>query len=489
MPINKGPMYGIPGRVGRAAAIGMVAALVVWMPAAAAEVTLVSALQQALAHNPALAAARLAEEAAQRDLRRAEAAYSFQLNLEGRPLGSEGRDSDTLKEYTAGRLRLGTSLNTMWGVGGSVALFHDYYKTSGQPSMGLTVSASAGLDPAALFYNPGRLDLAAKANAATKAVWDREELERQTAVNTLRSYWQLELDKERLALSREEAESKKTVYQQVVARQAGGAATPNDVLGALVDMRQAEATLHRAEVDYEARLTAFALDLGLPAEPGSLPALAPSGFVAGSDLTAEYRTDDLLKAAVQTSLAVKKKELDLAVAELRMTAARLGLLPSVTATYNYTFSDLSRLDEPNASKKNPWGVLVNVSLPLRDGGTRQLTVAGREAELAAAQKGVADARAAAERSMRQKLTTWELAREDVEIAGLRLDRARYEEAIKAEHYKMGVIPESSLTAAQQATRQAEINRQAAINAQLLAELDIALTAGDTLWLAGKPLVP
>ena len=155
--------------------------------------------------------------------------------------------------YTKGDLRLNASLSTPWGLSSTAVLTHSY-KLDNTANTSFTISANAPLDAASVMYNSARLAMAGQTQAYAKAVWDCQQQERQVVINTLRTYWQLELDAARLELSRAEVAAKAEEYQQVFNKAANGGATDADLLSALIELRQVEASLHKLEVSYYTQL-------------------------------------------------------------------------------------------------------------------------------------------------------------------------------------------------------------------------------------------
>lgn len=453
--------------------------------AATHEITLTTALQAAQEHNPTLVASRAAQDNAQRDVNKAATAYGINISVDGRPLAGVGvqLDKTVPTKYNKGDARLNTSLTTLWGISGTMMCTHTYkLDGSNNANTSLAISINAPLDPGSILYSSTRLTLANQAHALSKAVWDYQQLKRQVAISTLRTYWQLELDAVRLEFNRTELAAKTAEYQQIVAKAANGGATDADVLSVLIELRQAEAILRRSESNYFAQLEQFAMDLGLPAEQSLV--LAPSGFVTEAQLTQTFDQDALETAAVTASPAVMKKQLDLTAAQERMRATRLGLLPAASLSTNYSIPNLGQnLNTAN----NSWSIHLNVNYPIIDTGGRKYTMESQQAAVEAVQAALAQAEDAARRTLQQKLTEWNLLKADTEIARLKLEQARLQEVVKAEHFRLGTITAEALATAQRACQQAELNLQAAWNTQFLAELEIALIVGDPLMLGGLNL--
>jgi outer membrane protein TolC len=447
--------------------------------AASQELTLSEALQAAQEHHPTIVASRLAQENAQRNLSMTASAYGLHVNIDGRPLLGTGvqMEKSVPTNYTKGDLRLNASLSTPWGLSSTAVLTHSY-KLDNAANTSLSISANAPLDAASVMYNSARLAMGGQTQAYAKAVWDCQQQERQVVINTLRTYWQLELDAARLQLSRAELAAKAEAYQQVFNKAANGGATDADLLSALIELRQVEASLHKLEVSYYTQLEQFALDLGLSTAPGQLPVLASSGFVTKEQLTSFFDQVALEEAAATTSLTVMKKQLDLYTAEEKMNATRLGLLPTATLSTNYTIPSLGRLNWANST----WNVNINVSLPVIDGGERKLTMQSQQVALQAAQTALEQARNDARRYLQRKLVEWQLAQADTEIALLKLEQAHLQKAVKAEHFKLGALTAADTEAAARACQHAALNLQAAVNTQYLAELEIALIVGAPLML-------
>lgn len=452
--------------------------------AGTAVLTWEKAVTQALQAHPTAVAARRAEESAERALARAYAAYAPQLTFSTRPVATGRREAKSvLADYTEGTATLSTSVNTSVGAAASAEMAHRWsYVTQDTNNTSVTLRASTRLDPEGCIYTGSRLAVERARQNRLKASWDRTAQEQAVAMATLTTFWQLELDSKRLGISEENAKDRRDALARTVARQESGLASAADVLGATIELHQAEATLEKARADYQAKLAAFATDLGieLPLE------IVPSGGAREQELALEWDSQALEAAALTQSLAVRKRQLDLSYTSMELKQAQAGLWPDVSITGNYTVPDLDKWSDKGARL---WSVFLNVELPILDGGRRDLALHDREAELHSAELALQRDSTAATAALRARLVDWDQARRAVSIARMKLERARLEQALREQQHKAGITAASAYAAAQRATRLAEIDLQAAVNEQYLVELGIASVTGEMPAVFGQVLVP
>lgn len=232
------------------------------------------AISQALTFHPSISSATKAEEAAQRALQRASAAYAPQLTLSSKPASTGNRQDSggQFHRYTESEARLTAGLTTSFGTSGSVALGYTWSQKQQQGRSFLTLAGNASLDPKGRLYSNTRLALEKARNTAQKASWDRQEQAQTTALSVLSTFWRLELDAQRLAITREGRQRQADIYARELERKRLGLATDLDVLEAEIEWCQAEVAEQKAEAEYRTRLLTLASDLELPPEI----ALAPS---------------------------------------------------------------------------------------------------------------------------------------------------------------------------------------------------------------------
>ncbi|HHW09351.1 MAG TPA: TolC family protein [Firmicutes bacterium] len=453
------------------------------------ELTLENALQLALENHPSIVAGRDAVAAAERALKKASAAYSIKVDAVSRPLATIGKsyneETGKILDIKRGEARLNTSLSTIYGVSGSVSLSHSLFGQQNAPTSSLQASVSAGLDPSSILYNQGRLSLATQTAQLSKAIWDQDALIKKVLIETISTYWQLELEAMNLEITREQAAEKEAAYRSVMELMDKGVATNLEVLTAQIEMRDAQLALRKSETSYVNKLANFLSNLGWKVDMNNLPTPVPSGGARLENLASSFDAAVLAEAMVNSSLDLKKKQLDLELTRLRVSAAKADLSPSISLSASYSIPNLYKSD----SSKNSWAVSVNVEYPILDGGTRRLTMEERELDLDNAVAALQKAEETVIESVKTMLENWEQAVENLAIAQLKLEKARLEESIKTEHHRLGIVSQTALAATKRATRLAEINLQAAINACYIIELEIAAATGDALLLNGRRLLP
>jgi outer membrane protein TolC len=448
-----------------------------------ATLTWEQAISRSLIYHPSVTSAIKAEEAAQRALERASAAYAPQLTLSSKPASTGNRQDSAGKyqRYTEGEARLTAGLATSVGASGSAALGHTWSQRQHQGRSFLSLAATASLDPRGRLYSSTRMALEKARITAQKAAWDRQEQAQATALSVLSTFWHLELDAQRLAITRESRERQADIYARVLERKRLGLATDTDVLEAEIEWCQAEVAEQKAEAEYRTRLLAFARDLELPSEI----ALAPSGGFPEHELVDNLDRSALEQAAREQSLAVRKRSLDVGYSTLELQQAKAARWPDIAVSGNYSIPDLSKTD----TTVRPWGVFINVELPILDGGRRRLSVADREAELQSAQAAMMRDQEGTLSTLQQKVTNWEIARRNVQIARLKLTHAQLEETLKIRQHTSGLVSDSALRAAHTETLLAAVALQDAVHAQALSQLEISAMAGETLTVGGRQLLP
>ncbi|MGI6081700.1 MAG: TolC family protein [Limnochordia bacterium] len=457
------------------------------LPVAAAEETTLTweqAISRALTYHPQVTAAMTAEETALRAYERAASAYAPQLNLTSRPVSTGNRQdsSDKFYRYTESEARLTASLATSFGASGSISLGQAWSDNYNKSRTFVSLAANASLDPKGRLYSSTRMTLERARITAQKATWDRQEQIQATALNVLAEFWRLELDAQRLSITRESRERQAEIYDRVVERKRLGLATDTDVLEAEIEWCQAEVAAQKAEAEYRTRLLNLARNLNLSEDI----TLAPSGGFPEGELVDRFDEAALAEAVGERSTAVRKRLLDVDYSTLELQQALLAATwPDIGVSGNYTVPDLSKADPATS----PWGVYINVELPIVDGGRRRLTVADKEAELKTAQTALMREQEGTLSALQQRLTNWEIARRQVEIARLKLTHAQLEEALKVRQHAGGLVSDSVLRTAQTDTLLAAVDLQEALHEQALAQLQIQAMAGETLAIAGRQLLP
>lgn len=452
--------------------------------ATTAELTWDAAVAQALLNHPSMEIVRKAEESAERALARAAAAYAPQLNVSTRPFATGRRETKSvLTDYTEGSVVVSTGITTPVGAAASAELAQTWSYVKADPNTGVTLRASARLDSEGRIYTNTRLALEKARNATRKASWEGSAQARNVALATLSTFWHLELDGQRLAILEESARELAQNYNRSVIRHESGLLGATDVLGAKIEWFQAQATLEKAKAEYQSKQAAFAADLKL-----DLPLrIVPSGGAREEELAHSLDKEALELIARDLDLAVRKRQLDVMQGRLELQQARAGLVPGVSVSGSYSVPDIEAWN--NNRDEHLWSVFLNVDIPVFDGGRRRLTLHDKEADLDSLEAAVERDRDSAAVALRKKLVDWDQARRFLDMARLKLEKARLEESLRQQQHEVGIATASLYAEAQRNTRLAAIDLQAALNAQRLVEMEIASITGGEITAFGKPLLP
>ena len=421
------------GRRLRSAFCALTSLLLVGTPALAqAPITLAQAIDEAIAHNPSLAAARASTRQAQAETRVVRAEWLPRLTFsEGwqrstQPVAGFGTLLNTRRftaaDFAVDRLNRPGAVDGFSRRLGVSQIIFDGNHTRAATSLASDRASMADARATAAMTNLalsvtqayGRLATAeAGAHAATAAVtWAQEDLARATS------------------------------------RRDAGTATDADVLAMSVhaaDMRQRQLQAESDIVTARAALNQLtgapvdrAFTIRLPSVTAQTPELAA--------LVADER-----KARSE----LREADLAVAMAETGVSDARGGWLPTVAASAGYEWNGLNF-----TTRESAWTVGAELRWSISTGGAEAARVTAAHAGVDAAKAS----RAAVERAIEFDVLTareqWRVARARIDVGRLTVDDAKESLRITRQRYAAGLATVRDVLAATSAELAAEAQRTA-----------------------------
>lgn len=240
-----------------------------------------------------------------------------------------------------------------------------------------------------------------------------------------------------------------------------GRATPQDVLGAEVEVARQEMSLEGARGNAYAAFLVLGELLGVPGEP----TFQIAGELPDHDLPEGLEAGALVAVALETSPRVRRAEAMAARADHAADAARGTRWPTVRLNAGYS-REVS-LAEPGQLGSYPWnrGVTFGLSaaLPLFNGFSTSAQVTDARVSQANAEEDLRKTRLATEREVRAGLTEVELAHRSVQLAERASELSRRRLDTGQEGFRRGLI---TFTELQQLIEQSAQTERTAVRARV-----------------------
>ncbi len=245
------------------------------------------------------------------------------------------------------------------------------------------------------------------------------------------------------------------------ARVAAGVATKSDSLRSAIQVGNAQLAVLTAENDLRVA------NAGLTRVAGST-ALITASPNDTLDAPVSLPTEAELAALLVDGPAVRAAEANVAVASAAKRTQRATYLPSMTMSYNYTFSNNSRgfagtnmflFLGDNASRQT---VNFNISYPLFNGFTREASSVQLDVALDNAEAQLRDARLAARQNLTSFVRTLQNAQARAEVQMAAIASAEEDLRVQQQRYALGASTLLDLLTSQTQLNQA---RQALIQAR------------------------
>jgi outer membrane protein len=218
---------------------------------------------------------------------------------------------------------------------------------------------------------------------------------------------------------------------------------PTDVLGAELQVAQAEQSLQRAEG--AARKAALQLRTRMGVPLGEELALS-SGFPAVFD-PAELATTELIGRALAGNPRLMQQAASVEAAERGLAAARAGRYPTLSGSYNWSRG--TRLPDYDAFREfNPadqiWGFGLSIGLPVFNRFQTAAQIGQAEVESLNAAESLREARLELEREVRAALIDLENAYAGVQLAERSAEIAREQLRQGQEQYRLNTLDYTAL---------------------------------------------
>jgi outer membrane protein len=304
-----------------------------------------------------------------------------------------------------------------------------------------TLSASYDLFRGGAKFN----DLSAAAAAVEGAAAGELQARYQTALATEADYYDVIAQRELLRVAEERVRRADEQLGVARARVLSGAAVQSDSLQLLLELTRARVD----ELRQRATLTIARLQLGRR--------IGMDGAVDASPLDATgfpqlpMTREEAVAEAARTSPALLVARAEQRFADAAFKAERATYLPRITL-----FGQWQGFDEdliPTATTRTVFGAAL--SLPIFDGGSRQLRVYRASTARRVADAAAADALRAATRDVTEAYETYTTARAATDLAGTGVTVARENLRVQTERYSAGATTIIDLITAQVDLAQAE----------------------------------
>lgn len=466
----------------------------VWLPVLAALIVaaapaaaqdghgLSTAIQAALASHPSVIQARAALESAVLSLRMAEIEHgSVTVSLHATPASAgislapweDGIFDDVVDTFDADASgTLSAQVDLPWGMSitgsytAGVELDDLDRRGSGEEerftdAQRLSISQhllpAGRLSPTAIALAGRRDDLRLARLRLERTRSDVAQQVARTFVSLTERTAALAVAEERLAIAERELANTQSLVEQ-------DAADRIALLGARITAIERRNAVADARASLALDTAAFFADLDLP----ETTLIAPA--VDADELRRAAR--DLLEASEgmadpDSALAVLEARARLEAARLQLEQARLGSLPSLSLSVDYTKGS-------GAPGLGGLSVSLTGSYTLYDGGKQAIAVQQAEAQADAAQRVLVTAQGTAEQDLRRSRLDLERAIAAEELATLREERARLVAEQAGRRHAAGVISDTELADAALPLQEAEDAAQAAIHALGSAFLALAI---------------
>lgn len=286
------------------------------------------------------------------------------------------------------------------------------------------------------------------------------------ALLTESAFYAVLADQELTRVATERAERAEEQLRVARARVASGAAVQSDSLTVRLEVVRARATLLRQRAALQVSELELGRRIGLAGPARAVPPVAPP------PATLPITLPDAISRALEQGpeyRAVRARE---RAARAQLRGRQGGYLPTLTLGAGHNRFDTGLF--PNAS--NVSSVTLTLSLPIWDGGTRELGIRQARTSLDVARAVRSDLERAAYRDVTEAYTGYETAQAEVGLAEDALVVATENYRVQDARYRAGATTVLDLLTAQDALSQAEAQLvQSRYSARLaLAQLEAIL---------------
>jgi outer membrane protein len=408
-------------------------ALLLAAPALAqAPLTLSQAIDEAIAHNPSLAAARASTRQAQAETRAVRAEWLPRLNF------SEGWQRST--QPVAG---FGTLLNARRFTAADFAV-----DRLNRPGAVDGFSRRLGVSQVIFDGNHTRAAVSLASDRASTADARATAAMANLALSVTQAYGRLAAAQAGADAARAAVAWAQEDLARATSRRDAGTATDADVLAMSVhaaDMRQRQL---QADSDMITARAALNQMMGAPVDRAfaiQLPAIAAQA----PELAA------LVAEARKTRPELREADLAVTMAETGVRDARGGWLPTVAAGAGYEWNGLTF-----ATRESAWTVGAELRWSLSAGGAEAARVSAAHAGVDAARASRAAAASAIELDVLTARQQWLVARARIDVGRLTVDDAKESLRITRQRYAAGLATVRDVLAATSAELAAEAQRTA-----------------------------
>jgi outer membrane protein len=314
-------------------------------------------------------------------------------------------------------------------------------------------------------------DLSASSAAVEGAAAGELQARYQTALATEADYYEVIAQRQLLGVAEERVRRANEQMSVARARVLSGAAVQTDSLQLLLELTRAQVD----ELRQRSALTIARLQLGR--RIGRDGAVDASPLDAAGFPELPISLDEAVTEATRSSPALLVARAQQRFSDAAFKSERASYLPRITL-----FGQWQAFDEdliPNATSRTVFGAAL--SLPLFDGGGRQLRVYRASTARRVADAAAADALRAATRDVTEAYDTYTTARAATDLADRGVTVARENLRVQTERYSAGATTILDLITAQVDLAQAESDRVQARFATRLALAGVEAILGRRLF--------
>ena len=315
---------------------------------------------------------------------------------------------------------------------------------TGRPA---TASGRFSIDARYEVFTGGRKLATARAAAAELDAASAGELGQRfaTAMMVERDYYDVLVARELQGVARDRLRRAQEQFVTARARVASGATVQSDSLQVLLEVQRASADV----IQREAALVVAQLQLGRRIGSGSPVDAAPADSVAPTGLT--MTLDEAVQFAAAQGPMWREARANERSADAQLRARRASYFPVVALVGSFSTSDDAFF--PDATKRRAYG--FSVSLPLWDGGQRELAIARLSTARSVARAVREDLEIGTRRDVTEGYTSFDVARQTLVIASSAVNVAAEVFRVPQERYRAGAGTVLELLDAQASQAQAE----------------------------------